>query len=151
MDSCKQIYKYLLKQNNQVVALITHGRALHQQQKNLFNIINQHFKCDYRVGHCSQDELIILVASAEIANRIRYKSMQLLLDIKKLESFKLLKNIVIKVSPLEFDETSKNKPNNKKPINTSISGSKNLNQLADSVDDAALKSSLRRLAGHLQK
>ena len=151
MDSCKQIYKYLIKQNNQVVELITRGQSLRGLEKAIFPFVNQHIKSCFSVGEYTGKELILLVSSADIANKLRYQSTRILSDIRKLESFNLLESIKVKVVPKLPGESLPDSHNNKKAINHSQEGSKNLDNLADMMGDPALKASLKRLAGHLKK
>ncbi len=151
MDSSNQIYKYLLKQNNQVVELITHSLSLHKRKSAIKPIINQYVNCCWQVSEISSKEITIIVPTSEYANRLRFRSAQLLCDIRKLESFKLLTNLNIKVRPTIFENYEQKKPNKKGLIHDSKGGKKHLLSLAESVDDPALKTSLQNLANHLSK
>lgn len=150
MDSCKQIYKYLTKQNNQVVDLITRGKTLHSAQNAIFSTINQYVMCRFRVGEYSRKELSIIVQSAENANKLRFQSEKILTAIKNLESFESLEQLKIKVVPEEFTSWNNETHNIKKHTHHSQTGSKNLEILSESISDPALKASLKRLASRLK-
>ncbi|MDH5446348.1 MAG: hypothetical protein OEY52_12405 [Gammaproteobacteria bacterium] len=149
MDSSQQIYKYLLKQNHQVVELITHSLSLHTAQRQLNPYINQYVKGYWDIGSCSQKELTILVSTPENAAKLRFQTNKILTEIRKLDSFKLLSYINIKVIPKEktaITDSNLKIKKLKKPVNATDV----LNQLSDSIEDLELKMALRRLANNLK-
>ena len=150
MDSAKPIYKYLTQQNSQVVELITQGRALHKLEKLLKPIINQYIGEQWRIGSLSREELTVIVYTAELANRLRFHSVKLLREVRRLESFKILNKINIKVNPIYSDSKRENNPELHHTLTPSKTGYAQLMSLADMVDDQALRESLQRLARHLQ-
>ena len=148
MDSSKQIYKYLLKQNHQFVDLITRTRYFSQLQNELFPYVNQYVKNDWALGLCTENMLTIIVKTAEDANRLRFQTDKILTNISKLESFKLLSNIKIKVAPAEFETGAVLRQNDKR-ISSKV-GKRCTESLAKTVSDSALRESLMRLARHLE-
>lgn len=146
MDSAKPIYKYLTKQNSQVVELITYGRTLAKIARALKPLINQHINNDFQVCKISGNEVTLLVYSAELANRLRFQSANLLQEIRKLESCKVLNKINIKVGPKIVDEDGKKGSEEKRVLIHSEAGKQHLKSLANNIDDPALKASLQRLA-----
>lgn len=149
MDSAQPIYKYLMKQNSQVVDLITHGRVLYSLRNQIKPLINQYVTVKWQIGEFSKEEITLIVDSAESAHRLRYQAAYLLDDIRRLECFKLLKAIKIKVRPVVAEKTSSKMPQNKYALIYSSTGQQQLKLLADTVEDPALKASLMRLAGHI--
>lgn len=149
MDSAKPIYKFLLKQNSQLVALVTQGRALHEAKAKLKPYINQYIKTGWRVGNISPESITLLVDSAESANRLRYQSTILISELRKLAYFRTLAKISIKVAPPVRDTAAKPRRLPGRLLR-SKTGQRHLLSLADTIDDAKLKASLQRLADHLQ-
>ena len=153
MDSAKPIYKYLTKQNSQVVDLITYGQAIHKINNDIKVIINQHITGEWRLGKFSDDELTLILSSAESAGRLRFKVGNVLQDLRTLESCKLLNKINIKVKPeitAESESEAKaNKLNKDTELKPSRSGQQLLKSLADNIDDPGLKASLQRLANRI--
>lgn len=150
MDSAKPIYKYLLKQNTRVVELITHGETLFKLSELIKPFINQHIGDHWCLGNVSIDKITLLVSSPQYANRLRFHSVKLLSEIRSLEFFKLLKEINIKVHPDGLHRDQEKKPVKKHALQPSKSGQQQLQSLAGTVNDPALKASLKRLAEHLR-
>lgn len=150
MDSAKPIYKFLLKQNTQIVDLITHGSVLHKLGESIKPYINQYIGEHWQLADVSSETITLVVNSAEHANRLRFCSVKLVSQISSLESFKLLKKINIKVCPTDLVKIQANKPAKKCVLRPSQTGQQQLMSLAETVADPALKASLRRLAKHLQ-
>ncbi len=146
MDSAKPIYKYLKKQNNQVVDLITHGQTLHKLSKTLKPLINQHIGSGWQLGKCSDKEITLLVNSAELANRLRFQVAKVLQEAKKLKSCDGLNKINIKIGPLMKNEAQEKPPNKKAAPIPSQKGRQYLKSLAETIEDPGLKKSLQRLA-----
>lgn len=149
MDSVKPIYKYLQRQNSQVVDLVTYGRTLSRVTKTLKQHINQCVENDFQVCNISGKEITLLVYSAELATRLRYQSANLLQEIRKLESCKLLNKINIKVRPKMADEGGKKDSTQKTVLIPSTAGNRHLTSLANNIDDPTLKAALQRLAGRV--
>lgn len=138
-----------MKQNSQVVDLITHGRTLYALSVRLKPLINQYITREWQIGGFSREEITLIVDSAESAHRLRYQSANLLDEIRRLECFKLLKVIKIKVRPVAAGKTSPKSPDKKYDLIYSSMGQQQLKTLADTVQDPALKASLMRLADHI--
>jgi len=149
MDSAKPIYKYLEKQNSQVVDLITYGQTLHRLRRTLKPVINQYIGNGWQLSKFSADELTLLINSAELANRLRYQSTNLLQEIRTLESCKVLNKINIKVRPDLTDKGEEKEPEGRSVLTPSSAGNQQLKSLADNIDDPALKASLQRLANRV--
>ena len=146
MDSVKPIYKYLQRQNSQVVDLVTNGRTLRRLTTTLKTLINQHIEGDFQICNISDTEITLLVYSAELATRLRYQSTTLLQEISKLESCKLLNKITIKVIPEMADIGEKKDRLHHTNLLSSSAGNQQLKALANNIDDPALKAALQRLA-----
>ena len=104
----------------------------------------------WHIGGLSHQELTLIVYTAELANRLRFHSVNLLREVRKLESFKILNKINIKVNPTFLDSAREIKTEIHHTLTSSKTGHEQLMSLADTVDDQALKESLKRLASHLQ-
>ena len=131
MDSAKPIYKYLKKQNSQVVDLITHGQNLYRLSCALKPIINQCIADNWQLGKFSTQEITLLVNSAELANRLRYQSVNILQEIRKLESCKKLNKINIKVGPLTENKVHEKELDKKSALIPSKIGKQHLKLLAE--------------------
>jgi len=149
MDSAKPIYKFLEKQNSQVVDLITQGRHLSNLKKTIKPYLNQHIKGHWQIGKFSNAEITILVESTELASRMRYKSKFLLEEIRKLEFCDALHNIEVKANPDIVGVRTQSKTSKSARLTRSRTGKEQLRLLADNMDDPYLKSSLLRLANRV--
>lgn len=151
MDSAKPIYKYLLKQNSQVVDLITYGRALNKLSREIKPVINQYIGDEWELGKFSEKEVTLLINSAELASRLRFQSANLLSEIRTLEFFKVLNKINIKVRPEIIDKDKVKATENRSVLTPSRTGKQQLKSLAGNIDDPTLKASLQRLANRLYR
>lgn len=149
MDSVKPIYKYLQRQNSQIVDLVTYGQILRRVTKSLKKQLNQGVEGNFQVCNISGQEITLLVYSAELATRLRYQAANLLQEIRKLESCELLNKINIKVRPEMVDQGEMKGSTQKALLIPSTAGKQHLKLLANNIDDPALKAALQRLAGRI--
>lgn len=147
MDSAKPIYKYLHKQNSQLVDVVTHSETINKVEKSIKHLINQHVEIEWRLGKLTKNEIVLMVGSAEAAHRLRYQSVRILQELRTLELCELINKIEIKVRPEIFSQRDETKTPTK-PL-TSSQGEKYIRVLANTLDDQPLKASLLRLAKHL--
>jgi len=124
------------------------AKAKHISQINL--IVNQllgHQLGEHVYASSTNDDQLTLVVDSPVwATRLRYIQSEIINGLKKFTISKNIDRILIKVRPVEFQQTPKKIVKRKMTI--SLSSASQMQEELDSISDASLKDSLKRILRH---
>ena len=131
----------ILKGSNHILqSLLAQSQELTSIQK----IVDHYVSDDCAVASFKNNDLTLITPTGALATRIRYRQRNIIAALRR--SGLEVRNLKIKVQPLEFRE-----PTPETERNLSQQSARQLDELADSIEDNALKKALKRLTRHADR
>ncbi|MBO6700763.1 MAG: DUF721 domain-containing protein [Pseudomonadales bacterium] len=131
----------ILKGSNHILqSLLAQSRELTSIQKIVDHFVND----DCAVASFKNRDLTLITPTGSLATRIRYRQRNIIAALRR--SGLEVRNLKVKVQPLAFRELPPEIDRN-----LSQQSARQLDELADSIQDNALKGALKRLARHADR
>lgn len=131
----------ILKGSNHILqSLLAQSQELISIQK----IVDHYVSDDCAVASFKNNDLTLVTPTGAKATRIRYRQRNIIAALRR--SGLEVRNLKIKVQPLEFRE-----PTPEVERHLTRQSARQLEQLADSIDDDSLKEALYRLTRHADR
>lgn len=143
MNSPKPLHKLLQGEKTQLAELVTTTRELRRFNQYLLSVLDQPLTDHCRIARRDADQLVIQVDSPVWASRLRYYIPTLIQELKQnIPALQGLKSIKIHVAPAAPPAAEK------PPLQREISpaASRDIQAMAESVEDPALREALLRLS-----
>ncbi|NIP25597.1 MAG: DUF721 domain-containing protein, partial [Gammaproteobacteria bacterium] len=135
-------------QKSQVADLVTTARKLRRLNRYILSVLDQPLTDHCQVARFERDLLVLSTDSPVWASRLRYYIPTLLHELKQnIPDLQGLKTIKITIAPLSH-EITQNIVSERK-ISDAAAG--NINAMAESIENPALREALLRLARHHTK
>jgi len=149
MRGINPIYRYLSGSNTQIESLIAQVNNIIKLDHTLKQVLDADLAPHCRIGNIQADEISILVDSPVWATQLQYKKSEILLKFNKIDIFKHISRVHIKVAPCP-DKPKWASAAKQTSLQSEI-GSQCLETLASTTPDAPLSEALRRLSRRLKK
>ena len=137
------VFSSLINQDSDLDRLYQHTKFLLNLNKYLFNILGEPLNQHCQIANYDNSILTILADSPEWSARLRYNTSNILNRIRTESGLNTLKTIRIKIRPIEIHTYT-----NQRKLTLSFAASEFINQVANTITDEKLRSSLRKLAKH---
>ena len=142
----RPLYAFFTTSNSKAGLLLKHANYINQLQSELHNYLGQPLNSHCKIANYKKDILIIHADSPGWAAKLRYMTPDILSFMHQQFRLTNLKTIRVKVSPC----SKKPVKSLKKQITLSPTSAKLINDVANTVSDHALKTSLLKISRHNQ-
>ena len=137
-------YLNLLGKTPEYASLLTSAQKLHEDQSTFFQLIPAQWAEHCALGPITDGRLIIMAGNGAIAAKLKQISPSLLLKLQKLEwQITAIQILVQADSAAKNTKSSTKHGYSKKKLKLSASGKECLNQLAATLPDSELKSTIQ--------
>ena len=148
MNFSGPLYKFLLGKKGEVAQLVTQGQELQRLTRLLQKELDSSLAPHCRIGRLTPPCLTIVVDSPAWSSRLRFQSTGLLRQLnKKYKEFQSVSQIEIKIYPVRLSR--------REPVTTprrlSPAAAKGITEMANSIEEPALRQALLRLASRADK
>ena len=140
------VFSTLINQANGLDKLSQHAKFILNLNKYLYNILDEPLNQHCQIANFDNCILTILTDSPVWSTRLRYNTSFILNRMRKEFDLKTLKTIRVKIRPKETHAYTKHRN-----LTLSSIASEYINQVAYTVTDEKLRSSLLKLAKHHKK
>lgn len=142
----RPLYAFCSTSNSKVGLLLKHANFINQLQSELHKYLGQPLNAHCKIANYKKDTLILHADSPGWAAKLRYMTPDILGLMH--QQFKLtdIKTIRVKVAP----DSRKTFKTSKKPVTLSSKSAKLVNDVANTISDHALKTSLLKISRHNQ-